>query len=114
MVLSVPAGASLTDVTSMVIVLGLWSRSTPLLAVPPSSCTWKVKLAYEAPLASAAGVKTSLPAAISAALTNCPADTATPSLVSVPADGSVVIFTAKRSEDRRAGKARRSQSAAEH
>ena len=36
---------SLTGVTLMVIVLGLWSMSTPPLAVPPSSCTWKVKLA---------------------------------------------------------------------
>ena len=44
-VLSAPAGASLTAVTLMVIVLGDWSRSTPPLAVPPSSCTWKVKLA---------------------------------------------------------------------
>ena len=44
-VLSVPAGASLTDVTSMVSVLADASRSTPPLAVPPSSCTWNVKLA---------------------------------------------------------------------
>ena len=38
-------GASLTAVTLTVIVFALWSRSTPPLAVPPSSCTWKVKLA---------------------------------------------------------------------
>ena len=44
-VLSVPAGASLTEVTSTVIVLADASRSTPPLAVPPSSCTWNVKLA---------------------------------------------------------------------
>jgi electron-transferring-flavoprotein dehydrogenase len=43
-VLSLPAGASLTEVTSTLIVLGEASRSTPALAVPPSSCTWKVKL----------------------------------------------------------------------
>ncbi len=42
-VLSVPAGASLTEVTSMVMVFADWSRSTPPLAVPPLSCTWKVK-----------------------------------------------------------------------
>ncbi len=44
-VLSVPDGASLTAATSMVMVFGVGSRSTPPLAVPPSSCTWKVKLA---------------------------------------------------------------------
>ena len=43
-VLSVPAGASLTELTLMVSVLGVWSRSTPPLAVPPSSWTWNVKL----------------------------------------------------------------------
>ena len=38
-------GASFTAVTLTVIVFGLGSRSTPPLAVPPLSCTWKVKLA---------------------------------------------------------------------
>ena len=37
----------------------------PPPAVPPSSCTWKVKLAYGVPLALAAGRKTSLPVAMS-------------------------------------------------
>jgi hypothetical protein len=37
-------GASFTAVTSIVIVFGVGSRSTPG-AVPPLSCTWKVKLA---------------------------------------------------------------------
>ena len=32
-------------VTLIVMVLADWSRSTPPLAVPPLSCTWKVKLA---------------------------------------------------------------------
>ena len=41
---TVLTGASLTAVTSMVIVLGVGSRSTPG-AVPPLSRTWKVKLA---------------------------------------------------------------------
>src|SRR5260370_173432 len=39
------AGASLTEVTLIVIELGDWSVSTPPLAVPPVSWTWKVKLA---------------------------------------------------------------------
>jgi hypothetical protein len=38
-------GASLTDVTFIVIVRGVGSVSTPPLVVPPSSCTWKLKLA---------------------------------------------------------------------
>ena len=38
-------GASLTAVTLKVRVLGEASRSMPPLAMPPSSCTWKVKLA---------------------------------------------------------------------
>ena len=41
-VLLAPTGASLTVVTLTVIVRGVVSRSTPLLAVPPSSCTWNV------------------------------------------------------------------------
>jgi hypothetical protein len=44
-VLSAPDGASFTGVTLTVMVLAEGSRSTPLLAVPPSSCTWKPKLA---------------------------------------------------------------------
>jgi hypothetical protein len=42
---SAPAGASLTEVTSTVIVFAEASRSTPAFAVPPSSWTWKVKVA---------------------------------------------------------------------
>ena len=38
-------GGSLTGVTLSVIVLGVASRFLPPLAVPPLSCTWKVKLA---------------------------------------------------------------------
>jgi hypothetical protein len=40
-----PTGASLTGLTSMVIVRATASRSRPPLAVPPLSRTWKVKLA---------------------------------------------------------------------
>ena len=40
-----PVGASLTGVTSIVMVFAEGSSSTPKLAVPPSSCTLKVKLA---------------------------------------------------------------------
>src|SRR3569833_467915 len=43
--LSAPAGAAFTEARLNVMVLGDWSRSTPPLAVPPLSCTWKVKLA---------------------------------------------------------------------
>src|SRR5204863_2349436 len=60
---------------------------------PSELCTWKVKLAYAAPLALAAGLNLSQPAAISAAETNCPAPTAKPLTVSVP-----------RSEERRVGR----------
>jgi hypothetical protein len=41
----VPAGASFTDVTFTVIVFADASRATPPFVVPPSSCTWKLKLA---------------------------------------------------------------------
>ena len=56
---STPAGM-LGDgtVTLTVIVFGDWSRFTPPLAVPPSSCTWKVKVVQELRLALAAGVNT--------------------------------------------------------
>ena len=40
-----PAGGSFTAVTFRVIVRGVGSRSAPPWAVPPSSCTWKVKAA---------------------------------------------------------------------
>src|SRR5204863_507827 len=95
-VVSAPTGASFTLVTLIVIVFGDWSRSTPPLPEPQSSCTWKVRLASGEPLAMAAGVNTSLPAVMSATLMNWPALTATPLSVSVPdpALGSVVIFTA--------------------
>ena len=92
----VPLGASLTVVTSTVIVLGVGSRSTPPLAVPPLSCTWNVKLAYAVPLALAAGVNVSSPEAMSATRMNCPGVTATPLSVSVPDVGSVVILTARK------------------
>jgi hypothetical protein len=89
-----PAGASLSAVTLMVIVAAEASRSTPAFAVPPSSRTWKLQLAYPAPLTFRAGVNTRLPAAMSAALTNCPALTPDPASVRLPATGSVDIFTA--------------------
>ena len=54
-VLSVPSGASFTAVTLTVIVFGVGSRSTPPLAVPPSSCTWNVKVAYGVPLSFGVG-----------------------------------------------------------
>src|SRR5207249_877913 len=93
-VVAVPTGASLTGVTFTVSARGVGSRSTPPLAVPPLSCTWKVKLAYGVPLASAAGANTSRPASRSPTLTNWPATTVVPRPLSVPVPGSVVIFTA--------------------
>ena len=36
-------GLSLTSVTVRLMVFAVWSRSTPPLAVPPSSWTWKSK-----------------------------------------------------------------------
>jgi len=41
---SLPVGKSLTEVTPIDIEFGVESRSTPPLAVPPSSFTWRVKL----------------------------------------------------------------------
>src|SRR3989441_163909 len=93
-VFGVPTGASLTAVTFTVSWRGVGSTSTPPFAVPPLSCTWKVKLAYGVPLASAAGASTSRPASMSPTLTNWPATTAAPRTLSVPVPGSVVIFTA--------------------
>ena len=93
-VFGVPTGASLTAVTFTVSWRGVGSTSTPPFAVPPLSCTWKVKLVYAMPLASTAGANTNCPAAMSATLTNCPAATAVPLSLSVPAPGSVAIFTA--------------------
>src|SRR5438046_2307657 len=95
MVLFAPAGASFTPVTLIVIVLGDWSRSTPPLPVPPSSCTWNVKLASADPVALAAGVNASWPALMSATVTNWPAVTAMPLLVSVPdARVGIVVISA--------------------
>src|SRR6476646_6894843 len=79
----------LVDVTLIVIVFGDGSRFTPPPAVPPSSCTWKVKLAYGDPLALLAGVNLSRPPVISARLMNWLAVTATPLSVRVPTAGSV-------------------------
>jgi hypothetical protein len=92
-VLLLPEGASLTDVTFIVRVRATASLSTPPFATPPSSCTWKVKLAYAAPLWLGAGVNLKPPAATAAADTDCPLVTAMPASVSVPAAGSVAIFT---------------------
>ncbi len=78
---------------SNVKLLGDWSVSTPPLAVPPLSRTWKVKAALAAPLALAAGVKVSRPEEIFAAVMNCPAVTAEPFRRMVPVVASVLITT---------------------
>src|SRR5436853_412451 len=95
-VLSVPAGASFTLVTLIVIVLADWSVSTPPLATPPLSLTWNVKLASGDPLAFAAGVNTSRPALISSFVATWPAETYILSLHGALAVwvGIVVISTA--------------------
>ena len=67
-----------------------------MLAAGPS-LTLKVKLAWEAPFAFAAGVNPSRPASISAFGTHCPAVTAVPDTASSPTDGSATIFTATSS-----------------
>ena len=93
MVLSVPVGASFTAVTLTVMVLGEASRSMPPLAVPPLSCTWKVKLARAAPFALSAGVNWSKPDVMFATGMEAPAVTATELFVRLPLAGSVVTFT---------------------
>src|ERR1041385_1384024 len=50
------AGRSATGVTLIVMVFGTESRSTPPFVVPPSSCTWNVKLLYGVPFPLGAGV----------------------------------------------------------
>src|SRR6185369_137776 len=85
-------GGSLTELTLIVIVFGVGSRSEP----PPSSCTWKVKDVYGVPNALATGVNFSRPALMLATETKSPVLTATLLFVRVPTPGSVVIFTAKK------------------
>src|SRR5438309_775839 len=80
----------------MVMLLGDWSRSTPPLAVPPLSCTWKVNEVYGEPLAFAAGVNFNSLAVMSATAMDWPAETARPLFVSEPANGSELIFTAAK------------------
>jgi hypothetical protein len=87
-------GASLTDVTLIVMRFGVGSRSTPLLVVPPSSWTWKVKLEYGAPRSPAAGRNLRRPAAISPAATMAPAAIGVSLRRSVPVVGNVVTCTA--------------------
>ena len=91
----VKLGVSFTAATLKVRVFGEGSRSTPPLAVPPLSCTWKVNEVYGVPLPLAPGWKTSRPAAMLAAETYWPVVTVVPLSFTVPAAGSVVIFTAR-------------------
>ena len=81
----------MTAVTLKVIVFGLWSVSTPLLAVPPSSITWKVKVETPVPLLLSAGVQVML--GMLASVTTWPVVMATPESLSVPVVGKVVILT---------------------
>ena len=91
----VKMGTALGATTLRVIELGEASRSTPPLAVPPSSWAWKVNEVYGEPVALVVGVKTSRPEAMFAADTTWPVVTATPLSFSDPAAGRVVTFTAR-------------------
>ena len=64
--------------------------------MPPSSCTWKVKLAYGVPFSFASGKNFSKPALMSVTETNCPAMTSTPFSFNLPSVARVVIFTARK------------------
>ena len=86
-------GTSFTAATLIVSVFGVASMLLPPSAVPPSSCTWNVKLATPAPWASAGGVQVSRPSATSLATTKSPALTRLPFQRSVPCPGNVVIVT---------------------
>jgi len=66
------------------------------LSVPPSSWTWKLKASAAVPFAFAAGVKTRLPAVMSAAAMASPAVTAAPFRVSVPFAGVLAMMTLRR------------------
>ena len=90
---AVLTGASFTGVTLKVIVLGVGSVSTPPLAVPPLSRTWKVNEASAAPLLFRAGTQVRLP--ILATDMTWPAVTAVPDRNSVPPLGKVVMTTAE-------------------
>lgn len=58
----------------MVIVFGLWSRSTHPLLVPPLSCTWKVNVVYGLPYALDGGTYFKFPLFISVAVIDWPAE----------------------------------------
>ncbi len=86
-------GASLTGAIVKRNTLGVGSRSTPPLAMPPLSRTWKVNGPTPVPLRFNAGMNCS--DAICATVSSWPAVTATPLNVNVPslAGGKVVITT---------------------
>src|SRR5262245_56624972 len=92
-----PTGASLTLVTSMLMVLGVGSVSTPPLATPPPSWIWKLKLNLLAPLALGAERYRRLPAWMLAAVIVRPTVTGPePLSVNVPVPESDVILIAAR------------------
>src|SRR5438046_10477095 len=95
MVLLVLCGVSLCEVTLMVIVLADGSVSTPLLAVPPLSWTWKVKIGRASCRERVESVDVGLPLIMTAAETNWPAVTATLSTVREPGPGMVVIVNSR-------------------
>jgi len=88
----VVVGAVLSN-AFMVMVFGLWSRSTHPLLVPPLSCTWKVNVVYGLPYALDGGMYFKFPLVISVAKIYCPAEILLPFNWIVHNDGNVVIFT---------------------
>ncbi len=86
-------GASLTGAIVKRNTLGVGSRSTPPLAMPPLSRTWKVNWPRLAPLTLKAGVKVRV--AICAAVSSWPAVTGTPATRNTPSavGGRLMITT---------------------
>src|SRR4051794_20921192 len=94
--LSAPLGATWAGRTATLIVIWLeaTARSTPPLAVPPSSFAWKVKLSYGVPEAPRAGVNRK-PVRLADGM-SWPTVTGVPLNVSVPLAGSEAILIAAR------------------
>ena len=84
--LSAPCGGLFTLATLTVIVWALAadSRSTPPLAVPPLSCSWKVKLVKAGPNRFGLGAELQRAAVIAAAETSWPTVSGLPPSVSAP------------------------------
>ena len=94
----VKLGASFTGVTLIVMVFALLV-SAPPLAVPPLSCTLKLKLAYLLPLALIAGVNLKLPISVAAirwSTTTAVKLSLTSFKASTPEEGVLLMITASK------------------